>query len=97
MKNHILFFLFLLAGGILRAQTILYTEGFETNGEGTRYNSNSYTDCTNSDYFFRTNTNPVTPPACGATFGSTLTNLQGSFFWATAPRRPSSPIGRHLG
>ena len=92
MKNHILFFLFLLAGGILRAQTILHTEGFETNGEGTRYNSNSYTDCTNSDYFFRTNTNPVTPPACGATFGSTLTNLQGSFFWASEDIRSSSPV-----
>ena len=92
MKNHILLFLFLLAVGTLRAQTILHTEGFETNGEGTRYNSNSYTDCVNSDYFFRTNSNPVTPPACGATFGSTLTNLQGSFFWASEDIRSSSPV-----
>lgn len=77
------------AGG---AQTLIYTEGFETNGEGSRYVSNTFSDCVNSDYFFRTNTNPVAPPACAPTFGSTLTNLQGSFFWASEDIRTSSPV-----
>lgn len=76
---------------VLQAQTILHTESFETDGEGTRYTSNTFVDCTNSDFFFRTNTNPVTPPACAALFGTALTNLQGSFFWASEDIRSSTP------
>lgn len=76
----------------IQSQVVLFTEGFETDGEGIRYTSNTYTDCTNSDYFFRTNTNPVTPPSCAPTFGSTLTNLQGSYFWASEDIRSNTPM-----
>lgn len=75
------------------AQTVLFTEGFETDGEGTRYTSTAFIDCLNSDYFTRTNTNPVQPTGCGtALFLSPFTNLQGSFFWASEDIRSSSPV-----
>jgi hypothetical protein len=77
--------------GTAHGQTLLYSEGFETDGEGSRYTSNTYTDCTNSDFFIRTNTNPVTPPSCGALFSTVLTNVQGSFFWASEDIRSSTP------
>lgn len=82
----------ILLTGTLRAQVTLHTEGFETDGEGTRYTSNTYVDCPNSDYFFRTNTNPVTPPSCATFFGTTLSNLQGSFFWASEDIRSNTPM-----
>lgn len=87
------FALFLMLPHIpLKGQTLLSSEGFETNGEGTRYTSNTYTDCASEqDVFFRTNTNPVTPPSCAAIFGTTLTNVQGSFFWACEDIRTSTP------
>lgn len=74
------------------AQTLLFSEGFETNGEGSRYTSNTYQVCGGEqDFFIRTNTNPVTPPSCATMFATTLTNLQGSFFWASEDIRSSSP------
>jgi hypothetical protein len=67
----------------LRSQVVLHSESFETDGEGTRYTSNTYSFCpTDPDYFLRTNSNPVLPGGCSVGFGSTLTGLQGSFFWA---------------
>jgi hypothetical protein len=76
----------------LPAQTLLYSEGFETDGEGSRYTSNTYIDCGNSDFFTRTNTNPVQPTGCGAPlFTLSLTNVQGSFFWASEDIRTSTP------
>ncbi|MFN8354753.1 MAG: T9SS type A sorting domain-containing protein [Spirosomataceae bacterium] len=79
------------------AQTTLLSESFETDGEGTRYTSNTFSYCSgspggNPDYFLRTNTNPVLPTGCAAGFGSTLTNLQGSYFWASEDIRSSSPV-----
>ncbi|MFN8396084.1 MAG: hypothetical protein U0176_15720 [Bacteroidia bacterium] len=77
----------------LQAQTVLFTEGFETDGEAVRYTSNTFIDCTQSDFFIRTNTNPVQPSGCGsALFLNSFTNLQGSFFWASEDIRTSSPI-----
>ena len=79
--------------------TSLFTESFETDGEGTRYNSNTFIDCTSqtgaSDYFLRTNTNPVSPGSCGPLFGSTLSNLQGSYFWASEDIRGSTPLNTY--
>ncbi|WP_167619842.1 PKD domain-containing protein [Maribellus sediminis] len=61
------------------SQTTLLTEGFETDGEGSRYTSTTFSDCTSSDYFLRTNDNgPFS--SCGS-FGSALSNVQGSWFW----------------
>jgi hypothetical protein len=77
----------------LPAQTLLYSEGFETDGEGARYTSNAYIDCTNSDFFTRTSSNPVQPTGCGAPlFGTNLTNVQGSNFWALEDVRSSTPM-----
>lgn len=85
-KIYIIILLLFLASPLLFSQTVLFTESFETDGEGVRYTSTTYNECTpggNPDYFLRTNTNPVLPPgSCATGFGSTLTNLQGSFFWA---------------
>jgi len=92
MRAGLFFLLALLLGAAAECQVVIYSESFETDGEGTRYTSNTFTDCTNSDFFFRTNTNPVTPPSCSAQFGSTLTNLQGSWFWASEDIRTSSPV-----
>jgi hypothetical protein len=80
-----------------QAQTNLHTESFETDGEGTRYVSNTFSFCSgtpggNPDYFIRTNTNPVLPTGCSTGFGNALTGLQGSFFWAGEDIRSSSPV-----
>ena len=83
------------------AQVLLHSEGFETDGEGSRYTSNTFDECAGAgtpDYFIRTNLNPVTPPGCASGFGTTLTGLQGSFFWAGEDIRlsvagPSRPEG----
>lgn len=85
-----------LSIGQLYAQTILYSESFETDGEGTRYFTNTYSFCTgvpgnNPDYFLRINTNPVLPAGCTSGFGNALTNLQGSWFWAGEDIRSSTP------
>ncbi len=85
MKRRLLLFaLVFLICGAAGAQVTLHSESFETDGEGSRYNSNTYSYCpTDPDYFLRTNTNPVLPTGgCATGFGSTLINLQGSFFWA---------------
>lgn len=100
MKNCIKFIAFLTAVCILQnshAQVVIFTEGFETNGEGTRYTSNTFSFCSgspgnNPDYFLRTNTNPVLPAGCTIGFNDALTNLQGSFFWASEDIRSSSPV-----
>lgn len=74
---------------LISAQTTLYSEGFETDGEGVRYTSNTYNFCSgvpgaNPDYFLRVNTNPALPPGtCSTGHGTALTNLQGSWYWAS--------------
>ncbi len=80
MKKFILFaFLHLFSFAFISAQTTLLTEDFESDGEGSRYNSSTFSDCVNSDYFLWTNDNgPFS--GCGS-FGSVLSNVQGSWFW----------------
>ncbi|GGD82268.1 hypothetical protein GCM10011514_52870 [Emticicia aquatilis] len=78
-------------------QTVLYSESFETDGEGTRYTTNTFSFCSgspgnNPDYFLRTNTNPATPPGCTIGHADALTNIQGSYFWASEDIRSSSPV-----
>ena len=84
MKKLLLFtFLNLFSLTIILAQTTLLTEGFETDGEGSRYTSTTFDDCAavTSDYFLRTSINPY---ACAnGSFGNALTNLQGSNFWVS--------------
>ncbi|WP_347839978.1 T9SS type A sorting domain-containing protein [uncultured Draconibacterium sp.] len=63
------------------AQTVLLTEDFETDGEGSRYTSSTFSNCTNNDYFLRTNLNPYVCSTAG--FGNALTNVQGSYFWVS--------------
>lgn len=89
--------IFSIASFTARAQVVLFTEGFETDGEGSRYTSNTFSFCSgvpgnNPDYFLRTNTNPVLPSGCTIGFTDVLTNLQGSFFWASEDIRSSSPV-----
>jgi hypothetical protein len=97
MRITCLLILFVLTSTWPNAQTILYSESFETDGEGTRYFTNTYSFCTgvpgnNPDYFLRTNTNPVLPAGCTSGFGNALTNLQGSWFWAGEDIRSSTPV-----
>ncbi|MCB0638633.1 MAG: HYR domain-containing protein, partial [Lewinella sp.] len=51
-------------------------ESFETDGEGVRYNSNTFDDSNNCDFFFRTNTQP----SC---FINAIGNVDGSYYWAS--------------
>lgn len=96
LRYSFLLFLFIGINAFVQGQVTIYSESFETDGEGTRYTSNTFVDCTSqlgaSDFFVRTNTNPVQPPTCpDPKFGSTLTGLQGSFFWASEDIRGSTP------
>jgi hypothetical protein len=82
------------------AQVTLLSESFETDGEGTRYTSNSFNQCNiaNPDYFLRGNTNPFLPPGtCATGHGSavTLCGSCGTFFWGSEDIRSStvSPPG----
>ncbi|MBO2010991.1 Ig-like domain-containing protein [Hymenobacter negativus] len=84
MKNSLLLLLLLLLTGGVRAQTVLLTESFETDGEGTRYTSNTFDFRANTNnppspnnngltqYFVRNTANPVLNPypAGGASFGA---------------------------
>jgi len=97
MKTLFLFFAFLLYFKVmLYSQVTLYSESFETDGEGVRYTSNTYSDCLtfdNPDFFLRTNINSVIPPTfCTTGFGTDLSNLQGSWFWAGEDIRSNSPM-----
>ncbi len=93
----ILFFIIVFVP-FAESQVILLSESFETDGEGTRYTSNTFNFCAgspggNPDYFLRTNTNPALPPGtCAIGFGSSITNVQGSFYWASEDIRSNSPI-----
>lgn len=58
----------------LNAQTTLFSESFETNGEGTRYTSNSGGTC--NDFFDRVNAQPI----C---FGVNITGQSGSWYFAS--------------
>ncbi|MBL7782436.1 MAG: T9SS type A sorting domain-containing protein [Saprospiraceae bacterium] len=96
MKTLLLFIAFLLYFKVmLYSQVTLYSESFETDGEGSRYTSNTYSDCltfNNPDFFLRTNINPVIPPSfCTTGFGTALTSLQGSWFWAGEDIRSNFP------
>jgi hypothetical protein len=97
LQTYLLPFFLILLVQTGRAQVVLFTEGFETDGEGTRYTSNTFSFCSgvpgnNPDYFLRINTNPVLPAGCSSGFANALTNLQGSFFWASEDIRSSSPV-----
>lgn len=61
-----------------RAQTLLYSEGFETDGEGSRYTSNAYNNAL-CDFFERSASTPLN--TCFG--GTTYTAFQGSFFWGS--------------
>ncbi len=80
------------------AQTTLFSESFETDGEGSRYTSNTFNLCSgspgaNPDFFLRTNTNPALPPGtCASGHGTALTNLQGTYYWAGEDIRSSTPV-----
>jgi hypothetical protein len=53
-----------------------YAESFETDGEGTRYNSNTFDDNPECNFFLRTNTQP----SCHADAAS---GIDGSYYWAS--------------
>ncbi len=74
------------------SQTVLTTESFETDGEGSRYTSNTFMDCVSEqDVFMRTNMNPLGTPTCGLTvFGSALTGITGTFMWVFEDIRGST-------
>ncbi len=76
-----LLYLFTLCLCTFGARAQLYTESFESNGEGVRYTSNELTTATsgsNNQYFIRAqNTVP------GYTGGAQITNLNGVSFWAS--------------
>jgi hypothetical protein len=87
---------FLLFNQTGNAQATLLSESFETDGEGTRYTSNTYNECqvpgANPDYFLRGNTNPFLPPGtCATGHGSavTLCGTCGTFFWGSEDIRSS--------
>ncbi len=92
--------MFVLGLARVNAQTLLYTESFETDGEGTRYTSNSYIDCSsgNQDYFVRANTTPALPTGCALGHFDALTGVQGTFYWASEDIRSSiaPPPGARL-
>lgn len=78
MKLVLLLISLLLLSFSSRAQTIPYTESFETNGEGSRYFvffSPAPTSNTSTQYFTRA-TNPVTG------FLNQIGGVNGSYFWA---------------
>lgn len=88
LKQNILVSALLILGVFLHFQVLavnLYTESFETDGEGSRYNSTTFIDCAAaSDFFIRTNDNAPLNTACtSGTFGSVVGNVDGSFFWAS--------------
>jgi hypothetical protein len=66
--------------GVAHAQVILYTEGFETNGEGTRYTSNTFTTGASCDFWERSAASPLN--TC-FNLPNLFTNFQGSFFWGS--------------
>ncbi|MBL0018905.1 MAG: T9SS type A sorting domain-containing protein [Bacteroidetes bacterium] len=84
--------LYLFQASTLLSQTVLNTESFETDGEGSRYTSNTFMDCaTEQDVFMRTNMNPLGAPTCGITvFGSALTGITGTFMWVFEDIRGST-------
>lgn len=61
-------------------QTSLFTEGFETDGEGSRYTSNSYDQSATCDFFLR-NLSSTNPNGCFGPPG--FSNFQGSYYWAS--------------
>ncbi|WP_346861406.1 T9SS type A sorting domain-containing protein [uncultured Draconibacterium sp.] len=80
-RSLLLVSIFIFFSFSLLAQTTILTEGFETDGEGTRYTSSTFFNCTNNDYFVRTNSNPYICSTAG--FGNALLSVQGSYFWVS--------------
>ena len=81
MKKILLLAVALVVAFVTFGQTVLLTEDFETDGEGSRYLSSTFSNCTNNDYFLRTNVNPYICSTAG--FGNALTNVQGSYYWVS--------------
>ena len=76
MRKQILLFFF-LGTQLFNAQTLLLQESFETDGEGTRYTSNSFNSACN-DYFTRTQDSDQGTITCITNIPS---NEDGTFFW----------------
>ena len=92
MKHFFLVLLLLTASWTTFAQTTLVQESFETNGEGSRYTSNTF-DLRSATvalpYFTRALTNPLVNPNNPAnvcfgtnTYPVTIGGVNGSVFWA---------------
>lgn len=79
-RKELLLALALLMHLLVNGQTTLYSEGFETNGEGSRYTSNSYLLASPTcDFFEREPISPLNVCFGGVTFNS----FRGNFFWAS--------------
>ncbi|MCC2546272.1 cadherin domain-containing protein [Hymenobacter sp. BT175] len=80
-----------VTAALLGAASIPYTEDFETDGEGTRYASNTF-NAVNGLAFVRTNLNPFNS---GAT---TFTGVSGSYRWdGSGTNTASNPDPRRIG
>lgn len=81
---------------ISRAQTSLYTESFETDGDGTRYESNFFTDfCGNPDWYRRMLSTDCNPPVANDNMAFTISGIDGSYFIAgdDVEQSPENPLG----
>jgi len=75
------------------ASNLPYTDDLETNGEGTRYASNTYV-AANGSAWLRTNVNPYSEAVTATTFSS----ISGSYYWyGTATSNSLNPSTPKLG
>ncbi|WP_324678205.1 malectin domain-containing carbohydrate-binding protein [Hymenobacter sp. GOD-10R] len=75
------------------ASNLPYTDDLETNGEGTRYASNTYV-AANGSAWLRTNVNPYSEPVTATTFS----NISGSYYWyGTVTNNSLNPSTPRLG
>jgi hypothetical protein len=82
MKRRLLLLLLVLSSWLglstAHAQSTLVQESFETNGEGTRYTSNTFDNrATTVQYFLR-----AQPPVSGFNSSFTASGIDGSWLWA---------------
>lgn len=82
------------------AQTTLQTESFETEGDGSRYRANYFTDfCGNADWYRRSETTTCSPSTSTDNdylkFYASISGITGSFFIAgdDAEEAPENPLG----
>ena len=72
------FSLFFALASVSLGQVTLYSESFETDGEGSRYTSNTFNNAALSDVWERTNQNPHPYHSTGIASGTE----DGTFYWA---------------